>query len=145
MTHNIKDYGAGTLPDQIRSSVCRDINGLDIHYLEAGFENKNNPLLLLLHGFPELSYSWRKVILPLSKSGYHVIAPDQRGFGATTGWNNSYVSDLSSYYQNNLVRDMLGLVSALGYEKVKDSLFSSYVSLFYIKGLSFILFYMLFT
>ena len=120
MTHNIKDYGAGTLPDQIRSRVCRGINGLDIHYLEAGFENKNNPLLLLLHGFPELSYSWRKMILPLSKSGYHVIAPDQRGFGATTGWNNSYVSDLSSYYQNNLVRDMLGLVSALGYEKVKS-------------------------
>jgi pimeloyl-ACP methyl ester carboxylesterase len=120
MTHNIKDYGAGTLPDQIRSQVCRGINGLDIHYLEAGFENKNNPLLLLLHGFPELSYSWRKMILPLSKSGYHVIAPDQRGFGATTGWNNSYVSDLSSYYQNNLVRDMLGLVSALGYEKVKS-------------------------
>lgn len=120
MTHNIKDYGAGTLPDQIRSRVCRGINGLDIHYLEAGFENKNNPLLLLLHGFPELSYSWRKMILPLSKSGYHVVAPDQRGFGATTGWNNSYVSDLSSYYQNNLVRDMLGLVSALGYEKVKS-------------------------
>ena len=120
MTHNIKDYGAGTLPDQIRSRVCRGINGLDIHYLEAGFENKNNPLLLLLHGFPELSYSWRKMILPLSKSGYHVVAPDQRGFGATTGWNNSYVSDLSSYYQNNLVRDMSGLVSALGYEKVKS-------------------------
>ncbi len=120
MTHNIKAYGAGTLPDQIRSRVCRGINGLDIHYLEAGFENKNNPLLLLLHGFPELSYSWRKMILPLSKSGYHVVAPDQRGFGATTGWNNSYVSDLSSYYQNNLVRDMLGLVSALGYEKVKS-------------------------
>ena len=120
MTHNIKDYGAGTLADQIRSRVCRGINGLDIHYLEAGFENKNNPLLLLLHGFPELSYSWRKMILPLSKSGYHVVAPDQRGFGATTGWNNSYVSDLSSYYQNNLVRDMLGLVSALGYEKVKS-------------------------
>ena len=120
MTHNIKDYGAGTLPDQIRSRVCRGINGLDIHYLEAGFENKNNPLLLLLHGFPELSYSWRKMILPLSKSGYHVVAPDQRGFGATTGWNNSYVSDLSSYYQTNLVRDMSDLVSALGYEKVKS-------------------------
>ena len=60
------------------------------------------------------------MILPLSKSGYHVVAPDQRGFGATTGWNNSYVSDLSSYYQTNLVRDMLGLVSALGYEKVKS-------------------------
>ena len=56
--------------------------------------------------------------MPLSESGYHVVAPDQRGFGATTGWDNSYVSDLSSYYQVNLVRDILGFVSALGYAKV---------------------------
>ncbi|SVC63599.1 uncharacterized protein METZ01_LOCUS316453, partial [marine metagenome] len=56
----------------------------------------------------------------MSESGYHVVAPDQRGFGATTGWDNSYVSDLSSYYQSNLVRDILGFVSALGYERVKS-------------------------
>ena len=112
------NYGNGTLPSQIRSKVCKGVNGLDIHYLEAGFEGKNKPLIVLLHGFPELSYSWRKIILPLSESGYHVVAPDQRGFGATTGWDNSYVSDLSSYYQVNLVRDILGFVSALGYAKV---------------------------
>ena len=112
------NYGNGTLPSQIRSNVCKGVNGLDIHYLEAGFEGKNKPLIILLHGFPELSYSWRKIILPLSESGYHVVAPDQRGFGATTGWDNSYVSDLSSYYQVNLVRDILGFVSALGYAKV---------------------------
>jgi len=112
------NYGNGTLPSQIRSNVCKGVNGLDIHYLEAGFEGKNKPLIILLHGFPELSYSWRKIILPLSESGYHVVAPDQRGFGATTGWDNSYVSDLSSYYQVNLVRDILGFVSELGYAKV---------------------------
>jgi len=112
------NYGNGTLPSQIRSNVCKGVNGLDIHYLEAGFEGKNKPLIVLLHGFPELSYSWRKIILPLSESGYHVVAPDQRGFGATTGWDNSYVSDLSFYYQVNLVRDILGFVSALGYAKV---------------------------
>ena len=112
------NYGNGTLPSQIRSNICKGVNGLDIHYLEAGFECKNKPLIILLHGFPELSYSWRKIILPLSESGYHVVAPDQRGFGATTGWDNSYVSDLSSYYQVNLVRDILGFVSALGYKKV---------------------------
>lgn len=112
------NYGNGTLPSQIRSNVCKGVNGLDIHYLEAGFKGKNKPLIVLLHGFPELSYSWRKIILPLSESGYHVVAPDQRGFGATTGWDNSYVSNLSSYYQVNLVRDILGFVSALGYEKV---------------------------
>lgn len=113
-------YGNGTFPCKIRSGVCKGVNGLDIHYLEAGFESKNRPLIVLLHGFPELSYSWRKIILPLSESGYHVVAPDQRGFGATTGWDNSYVSDLSSYYQSNLVRDILGFVSALGYERVKS-------------------------
>ena len=111
-------YGNGTLPSQIRSNVCTGINGLDFHYLEAGFEGKNKPLIVLLHGFPELSYSWRNIILPLSESGYHVVAPDQRGFGATTGWENSYVSDLSSYHHVNLVKDILGFVSALGYEKV---------------------------
>ena len=112
------NYGNGTLPSQIRSNICKGVNGLDIHYLEAGFKGKDKPLIDLLHGFPELSYSWRKIILPLSESGYHVVAPDQRGFGATTGWDNSYVSDLSSYYQVNLVRDILGFVSALGYAKV---------------------------
>ena len=109
-----------SLPKQIRSRTIENVNGLSMHILEVGYEDPKRPCLLLLHGFPELSYSWRKMILPLSKSGYHVVAPDQRGFGATTGWNNSYVSDLSSYYQNTLVRDMLGLVSALGYEKVKS-------------------------
>ena len=120
MTHIRGDYGKGTLSDQIRSSVRSGVNGLDIHYLEAGFESKNNPLIILLHGFPELSYSWRKIISPLSELGYHVVAPDQRGFGATTGWDNSYVTDLSSYHMINLVRDILGLVSALGYKEVKS-------------------------
>ena len=120
MTHIRGNYGNGTLSDQIRSSVCRGVNGLDVHYLEAGFGNKNNPRIVLLHGFPELSYSWRKIILPLSELGYHVVAPDQRGFGATTGWDDSYVADLSSYHMINLVRDILGFVSALGYKEVKS-------------------------
>ena len=120
MTYIRGSYGNGTLSDQIRSNVCRSVNGLDMHYLEAGFENKNNALIVLLHGFPELSYSWRKIILPLSELGYHVVAPDQRGFGATTGWDDSYVTDLSSYHMINLVRDILGFVSALGYKEVKS-------------------------
>ena len=59
-------------------------------------------------------------MVPLSEFGYHVVAPDQRGFGATAGSDRSYTSDLSSYYQINLVRDILGLVSLLGYTKVKS-------------------------
>jgi hypothetical protein len=45
----------------IRSRFVRNINGLDMHVLEAGFEARGRPLVLLLHGFPELAYSWRKV------------------------------------------------------------------------------------
>ena len=120
MTKQVKNYGNSTLPPQIRSSIAHSVNGLDIHYLEAGFENKNSPLIVLLHGFPELCFSWRKIMVPLSEFGYHVVAPDQRGFGATAGSDRSYTSDLSSYYQINLVRDILGLVSLLGYTKVKS-------------------------
>ena len=58
-----------------------------MHVLEAGFETKGRPCLLLLHGFPELAFSWRKVMPVLAEAGYHVIAPDQRGYGRTTGWD----------------------------------------------------------
>ena len=62
----------GTLGPGIRSRHARGINGLDIHVLEAGFETKGRPLVLLLHGFPELAYSWRKIMLPLAAAGFHV-------------------------------------------------------------------------
>jgi pimeloyl-ACP methyl ester carboxylesterase len=104
-----------TLPRGIRSRRVDNINGLSIHLLEAGFETRGRPCLLLLHGFPELAYSWRKVMLPLSEAGYHVIAPDQRGYGRTTGWDADYDGDLASFRLTNLVRDALGLVFALGY------------------------------
>ena len=65
-----------------------------MHYREAG--RPGNPAVLLLHGFPELSYSWRKVMQPLADAGFHVIAPDQRGYGETTGWDGRYDGDLRS-------------------------------------------------
>jgi pimeloyl-ACP methyl ester carboxylesterase len=89
-----------------------------MHVLEAGFEAQGRPCLLLLHGFPELAYSWRKVMIPLADAGYHVVAPDQRGYGRTTGWDSSYDGDLGSFRIFNIVRDALGLVSALGYRSV---------------------------
>ena len=108
-----------TLPVGIRSRFVNDINGLTIHILEAGFESKGRPCVLLLHGFPELAYSWRKVMLPLAHAGLHVVAPDQRGYGRTTGWNGDYDGDVGSFRMLNLARDALGLVSALGYRTVK--------------------------
>ena len=111
-------YGSTTLPAGIRSRFVDNNNGLTMHVLEVGFETANRPCALLLHGFPELAYSWRKVMLPLAEAGYHVVAPDHRGYGRTTGWDASYDGDLSPFRITNLVRDTLGLVFALGYRSV---------------------------
>jgi pimeloyl-ACP methyl ester carboxylesterase len=111
-------YGNGTLRAGIHPRIVENINGLAMHVLEAGHETAGRPCVLLLHGFPELAYSWRKVMLPLAAAGYHVVAPDQRGYGRTTGWDPSYDGDLGSFRIFNLVRDTLSLVSALGLRSV---------------------------
>ena len=111
-------YGATTISGGIRSRFVDNINGLRVHILEAGFDVRDRPCVLLLHGFPELAYSWRKQMLPLASAGYHVIVPDLRGFGRTTGWDGNYDGDLSPFSLLNTVRDMLSLVSALGYRSV---------------------------
>jgi len=87
-----------------------------MHVLEAGAAG--GPALLLLHGFPELAWSWRKVMLPLAQAGYHVIAPDQRGYGQTTGWDGRYDGDLASYRLTNLVKDQQALLQNLGVKTV---------------------------
>ncbi|MGC1574927.1 MAG: alpha/beta fold hydrolase, partial [Beijerinckiaceae bacterium] len=107
-----------TLPRGIRARFIPGINGLRMHVLEAGFEGEDRPLVLLLHGFPELAYSWRKVMLPLASAGFHVVAPDQRGYGRTTGWDPDYDGDLGSFRLLNLARDVLGLVAGLGRREV---------------------------
>lgn len=106
------------LPAGIRPRFIDNSNGLTMHVLEAGYESENRPCVLLLHGFPELAYSWRKVMLPIAGEGFHVIAPDQRGYGRTTGWDGGYDDDLTPFRLINLVRDLLGLVAALGYRRV---------------------------
>ena len=106
------------LPTGIRSRVVDNHNGLRMHVLEAGFEAGDRPCVLLLHGFPELAYSWRKVMLPLAQAGFHVVAPDQRGYGRTTGWDTDYDGDVASFRLLNLVTDALGLVAALGHASV---------------------------
>ena len=109
---------APALPPGIRSRFVDNVNGLRMHVLEAGFEAAGRPLVLLLHGFPELAYSWRKVMPPLAAAGFHVVAPDQRGYGRTTGWDPAYDGDVASFRLFNLARDALALVSALGYRSV---------------------------
>jgi pimeloyl-ACP methyl ester carboxylesterase len=104
------------LPSGIRARFVEDINGLTVHLLEAG--ERGNPCVLLLHGFPEIAYSWRRIMVPLAEAGFHVIAPDQRGYGRTTGWSANYDDDLSPFRILNAVRDAIGLVAALGYREV---------------------------
>ena len=107
---------SAVLPAGVRARFADGINGLRLHILEAGHETPGRPLVLLLHGFPELAYSWRKIIVPLADAGFHVVAPDQRGYGRTTGWDPDYDGDLASFRMLNLARDALGLVAALGHQ-----------------------------
>ncbi len=85
----------------------RDIqsNGLNMHIAEAG----EGPLVVLCHGFPESWYSWRHQLRALSDAGYHVVAPDQRGYGGTDAPPN-----IDDYTIFHLVGDIVGLVNALG-------------------------------
>src|SRR5712691_1488981 len=115
---SLPPYGNSTIPPGIRSRTVADVNGLTVHMLEVGYETSGRPALLLLHGFPELAYSWRKVMLPLASAGYHVIAPDQRGYGRTAGWDGSYDADPDPFRILNMVRDAIGLVYALGHRTV---------------------------
>ena len=116
-THTLTSLKPLPLESGIRSRMLKTVTGLDMHILEAG--SKNAPMLLLLHGFPELAFSWRRVIRPLSEAGYYVVAPDLRGYGRTTGWDANYDGDLGSFTLPNLVRDLLALLQALGQHQVK--------------------------
>ena len=106
-------YDASILHAGIRSRFVERVNGLRIHILEAG--DRDRPLALLLHGFPEIAYSWRRVMPALAEAGYHVVAPDQRGYGRTTGWSANFDDDLAPFRLLNAVRDAAGLVAALGH------------------------------
>lgn len=124
---------ADRLPRGIRSRFVENGNGLRVHILEAGFEDvspargegggggsppSQRPTILLLHGFPELAFSWRRVMPALAEAGYHVVAPDQRGFGQTTGWEDGYDADLRPFGMINLVRDQVALMARLGLREV---------------------------
>jgi pimeloyl-ACP methyl ester carboxylesterase len=111
-------WPASSLPEGVRSRRVTEVNGLSVHLLEAGFESPGRPCVLLLHGFPELAYSWRKVMPELAALGCHVVAPDQRGYGRTTGWDAAYDGDLRPFRILNLVQDALALVWALGHRSV---------------------------
>ncbi|MCY7308286.1 MAG: alpha/beta hydrolase [Rhodoferax sp.] len=118
MTFDLPSLDSGHLPKGVRARFVANNNGLRMQVLEAGHEVPERPCIVLLHGFPELANSWRRIMLALADAGYHVVAPDQRGYGRTTGWDADYGADLMPFRMPNLVRDVLGLVYALGYSSV---------------------------
>lgn len=81
------------------------VNGIRMHIAEQG----TGPLVLLLHGFPESWYSWRHQFQPLVDAGYHVVAPDQRGYGGT-----DRPEAVDRYTILHLVGDVVALIGALG-------------------------------
>lgn len=86
------------------------VNGIELEVFEAGQENAGNPILLC-HGWPELAFSWRHQMGALAAAGYHVIAPNQRGFG-----NSSRPAEVSDYDIVHLSGDLVGLLDHFGYE-----------------------------
>lgn len=111
-------YGGSTLPAGIRSNRVDTNTGATLHILEAGYERRKAPCVVLLHGFPELAYSWRNQLLPLATAGFHVVVPDLRGYGRSATRPVQYGDDLLPYSMLNRVSDVVGLVRALGYETV---------------------------
>ena len=83
-------------------------NGVDLHLTEQG---EGSPVFLC-HGFPELSYSWRHQIPAIAAAGYHVVAPDQRGYG-----KSSRPDAIEDYDIVHLTDDLLGVLDDLGHEK----------------------------
>ena len=114
----LQPLDSAVLPRGVRSRFVDNGNGLVMHLLEAGFDAGERPCVLLLHGFPELAYSWRKVMPALAAAGYHVVAPDQRGYGRTRGGDASYDGDWRSFRFLNLMRDAMGLLAAIGVRHV---------------------------
>ena len=100
MTASLPPLDSALLPQGVRARFVPGINGLTVHMLEAGTHGR--PCLLLLHGFPEIAYSWRRIMPALADAGYYVIAPDLRGYGRTSGWNADYDADLSPWRPTNL-------------------------------------------
>ncbi|KAL9320245.1 hypothetical protein ACSQ67_012084 [Phaseolus vulgaris] len=86
-----------------------EVNGIKMHVAEKG----EGPVVLFLHGFPELWYSWRHQILALSSRGYHAVAPDLRGYGDTEA-----PASMSSYTCFHIVGDLVALIDLLGVDQV---------------------------
>ena len=82
-----------------------DVGDQSLHYVEAG----DGPLLVLLHGFPEFWFGWRKQIAPLAEAGFRVVAPDTRGYNLS-----SKPEGFEAYGVDLLAADIRDLIGGLG-------------------------------
>jgi len=89
------------------SSTRRRVNGVTLHCIEAGPED--GPLVILLHGFPEFWWGWRRQIGPLAQAGFRVLVPDQRGYNLSDKPEGRGAYDIDV-----LARDVVGLIDAVG-------------------------------
>lgn len=87
-----------------------DVNGVTLEVFEAGQENKGNPIVLC-HGWPEHAFSWRHQMPALAAAGYHVIVPNQRGYG-----NSSCPSEVTDYDISHLTGDLAAILNYFGYD-----------------------------
>jgi pimeloyl-ACP methyl ester carboxylesterase len=87
-----------------------DVKGVRLRVTEAG--DRGAPVVLLSHGFPSLGYSWRRVMPGLADAGYHVLAPDQRGYGGS-----SCPSAVDAYDIAALTGDLIGLLDDVGAQR----------------------------
>lgn len=86
------------------------VNGIELEVFEAGTQNAGNPIVLC-HGFPEHAYSWRHQIYALAQAGYHVIVPNQRGYG-----NSSRPYEVTAYDIHHLTGDLIALLDHFDYK-----------------------------
>lgn len=86
------------------------VNGVDLVVCESG--DPGAPIVVLAHGFPETSHSWRHQMLPLAEAGFHVVAPDQRGYGRSSAPRN-----VDAYGTDALSADLMGLAEQFGHER----------------------------
>ncbi|MEN0064619.1 MAG: alpha/beta hydrolase [Myxococcota bacterium] len=95
-----------TFPDPIRVPV----NGVELEVFEAGKQDAGNPIVLC-HGWPEHAFSWRYQVPALVEAGYHVIVPNQRGYG-----NSSQPAEVTAYGLDELTGDLVALLDHYGYD-----------------------------
>ena len=97
-------------PSDFPESTRIPVNGVELEVFEAGRENAGNPIVLC-HGWPGHAYSWRHQVPALVAAGYHVIVPNQRGYG-----NSSRPAEVTDYDIENLTGDLVALLDHYGYE-----------------------------